>query len=70
MSQPFSISWPELISVAKGFAIAEAGAVIFTAGAWITTGGFDFHVFLALEGAAIASTATNFFRKYIPATQQ
>jgi hypothetical protein len=67
-SNALSISSTEIMSVIKGFVIAEAGAVLFTAAAWVTTGGFDWHVFLSLEGAAIGSTAVNFFRKYLPNT--
>jgi hypothetical protein len=68
MSVSFSISEEELISVGKGFLIAEGGALFVTATTWLASGTFDLHALLVLEGAALASTGINFFRKYIPAT--
>lgn len=69
MSQSFNISSPEFISVLKGLAIAEGGAILFTAASFLASGSFDWHVFLVTEGTAISSTLVNFLRKYIPDTQ-
>lgn len=68
MSQSFSISTPELISVGKGFLIAEAGALLATLAVWVTSGNLDLRGLLLLEAAAGMSTAVNFFRKYFPST--
>ena len=70
MSPSFSISSAEIISVLKGFGIAEAGAILATASVWVLSGNLDIHVFLIAEGTAISSTAVNFFRKFLPSTQQ
>lgn len=70
MSTSFSISQAEIMSVLKGFLIAEGGALLVTASTWLGTGTFDLHALLVLEGAAIASTAINFVRKYFPNTTQ
>jgi len=67
MSPAFSITKEQVLSVVKGFVIAEAGAVLAVAATWLASGTvLDFHVLLALEGAAIGSTAVNFFRKFLP----
>lgn len=65
-STSFSISNAQIISVLKGFAIAELGAILATASISIMAGNFDLHSFLLLEGGAISSTAVNFLRKYLP----
>jgi hypothetical protein len=67
MDTTFSISKAQLLSVLKGFLIAEVGSVLTTATAWLATGTFDWHVFLLAESTAVFSTAANFARKYIPA---
>ena len=67
MSTSFSISDADIMSVLKGFLIAEGGALLVTAATWLGTGGtLDLHQLLILESAALSSTAINFVRKYVP----
>ena len=68
MSPSFSISWPEFKKVLMGFVMAEAGALLFAATNWFSSGSLDWHLLIALEGAAFISTLVNFLRKYLPST--
>lgn len=68
-SPSFSISQAEILSVLRGFGIAELGAVLAVASVTVASGNFDLHVFLIAEAGVISSTAVNFLRKYLPQSQ-
>ena len=55
----------DIISILKGFLIAEVGAMLATATLWFQLGKFDFHILLAMETGTVASVFVNFVRKLV-----
>jgi len=65
MSQSFSISKEELISVLRGLGIAVVGAALTYLTAWVTNTSFGMYTPLIV---ALWSVIANFVRKFVPNT--